>query len=250
MAVALSTPEPITEDEGADLFIVRRARALAERHLWRLHPSRLVRAAERALREGAGDAAAHFLHNWLRFKPKREHDGDRFLALDKALSSNWSTADDPLAYLRKVVRDLARRVRWDAERGARHWRRVSVVEDIEEDIERSFAPGARCWSGPKYLHAHDEVDPARRLSSREAVRERRSSGRQRPALSRLLAVADVLACGLPPHEKRLLGLLKDGIPPADAARLAGCGASAYINLLQKGTRLLKKRPSTRRNRGR
>jgi hypothetical protein len=178
-----------------------------------------------------GYVLAVFLREWLGLAPDKQRDGDRLLALTQLAAPNHRAlllaARKPLTYLRAAVRKEAARIATTvAEDGSRRWRRwLSFSEDL----------GPLVWNTSDRLAERraNGLDPATLHLRREELIVPRS-GRSRPGLARLLAVAPNLT--VTPREALLLRLLAAGVPPADAIRASESTRSEYSGLLHKARR--------------
>ena len=217
-----------TELAPTDYLPVRFHAVLVQLHFV---PEFITALIEMELKHGLnGKRADHFLGDFMRFKPNKTWQGNRLLALSKLLESPRQArpgdGNSLLAYLRVAVGNEAGRLQAEADTGGRHWKRIEPVGD--PDI---------------YFTLPEAPDPADIMIAREEFRLRKATKPPTPALDRLLQVGDELLRldRTPPEEKHLIQLLLEGYPPADAIRQVGCSKSAYVNLLQKSSRLHKQR---------
>jgi hypothetical protein len=144
-----------------------------------------------------------------------------------------------IGYLRTAVCRSAARSRERDETGGERWKVIDLAVD--------HGPGIHDAQPIEHL-AVDVIDPETRMIRDQDVGAFLRTRPRPAALTLLLDLAPELLAGailgtkpLRPEERRLLRILQQGIPPAEALRLLRYGDRVYINLLQKARRAAAKK---------
>jgi hypothetical protein len=139
-----------------------------------------------------------------------------------------------IGYLRTAICRSAARSRERDETGGERWEVIDLAVD--------HGPGIHDAQPIEHL-AVGVIDPETRMIRDQDVGAFLRTRPRPPALTLLLDMAPELLAGsipgmkpLRPEGRRLLRILQQGIPPAEALRLLRYGDSEYIALLQKARR--------------